>query len=154
VPADRRADLPAAPEPTAAPAAPTPAATVAPQGGSAPTLDGATIDRIREMERRGATRLLERLVDTWMDSSARLVTDAEAALERGDAAALRQSVHTLKSSSANLGAAELVRRCAAIEHFARDDRLTDARADWTATRAEYERVKQSLLALREPATVS
>jgi hypothetical protein len=135
-----------APAPLAALAAPATAGT-----GEAPVIDAGAIERIREMEQRGADRLLERLIETWLESSARLVGEATAAFERGDAAALRQATHTLKSSSGNLGANELGRRCAAIERLAREERLVDARADWTGTAAEYERVKKALLEML-PAT--
>jgi PAS domain S-box-containing protein len=113
-------------------------------------LDPAVIDRIRAMEQRGAERLLARLIETYLGSSARLFSDAEAALERADSTALRQAAHTLKSSSANLGATELARRCAEIEALARNDRLVEARADWLAVTHEYERVKQALQEMLQP----
>ena len=72
------------------------------------------------------------------------------ALERADSTALRQAAHTLKSSSANLGATELARHCAEIEALARSDRLVEARADWLAVTNEYERVKQALQEMLQP----
>ena len=120
--------------------------------GGASVLDMAAIDRIREMEQRGADRLLERLVETWLASSTRLCAEAEGALERGDGAALRQAAHTLKSSSANLGAMELGRHCADIERLAREDCLVDARAGWSAVTGEFERVRKALQELVQPVT--
>ena len=132
-PAGRQAAVPAAPKP------------VAPAAAAQDTvLDPAAIDRIRAMEQRGAQRLLQRLVETYRASSAQLFADAEAAIGRADSVALRQAMHTLKSSSANLGAMELARRCAEIETLARADRLVDVRADWLAVTDEYKRVKQAL----------
>jgi CheY-like chemotaxis protein len=129
-----------------------PAAEPASDAGVPPAvLDTAAIERIRDMERRGADRLLERLVDTYLDSTARLVADAEQALARGDGPALRQAVHTLKSSSANLGAVELARRASGIELLAREGRLADARTDWAGAAAEYQRVQCALRGLLQPA---
>jgi PAS domain S-box-containing protein len=113
-------------------------------------LDCAAIDRIRAMEQRGAERLLQRLVETYLASSAQYFAAAEAALGRADSVALRQAMHTLKSSSANLGATELARRCAEIERLARADRLVDVRADWIAVTDEYERVKHALQETVQP----
>ena len=110
-------------------------------------IDLAAIDRIREMEQRGAARLLERLIKTYLTTAAKLVTDAERALEQGDADALRHAVHTLKSSSANLGATALSKQCAALELLARSRRVHAARRDWPAAKVEYERVVQALLAI-------
>jgi CheY-like chemotaxis protein len=130
---------------------PTPAATsaAAVQATEVVVLDHAVIDRIRDMERRGAARLLERLIGTYLASAQRLVGEAERALEANDAPALRQSVHTLKSSSANLGATAFSARCAEVEAHARSGRLLTARQDWPALRAEYEQVVQALAGLAQ-----
>ncbi len=116
-------------------------------------LDFAVINRIRDMERRGAARLLERLVATWLESAARLVADVEAALAREDAGALRQAVHTLKSSSANLGATGLARLCADLESLAHAQRVFDAKRGWVVVADEYRAVVRALRDLAQPAAV-
>jgi len=137
-------------EPKSAPAPVSPGPLAPAAGDRAGVLDAATIDRIRAMELRGAERLLQRLVETYLDSSAQLFVEAAAALERADSGALRQAAHTLKSSSGNVGAMELARRCAEIEQFARANRLVDARADWMAVTEEFERVKHALQEMVQP----
>ena len=136
-------------EKASAPTPVTPAAA-APGADHAGVLDLAAIERIRAMERRGAERLLERLIETYLTSSERLMAEAEAALGRADATALRQAAHTLKSSSANLGAIELASRCAGIEGLARTEHLVEARADWMAVVGAYERVKHALQEMVQP----
>jgi CheY-like chemotaxis protein len=111
------------------------------------TLDMTVIDRIRAMEQRGASRLLDRLIKTYLTTATRLVDDAECALAKGDADALRHAVHTLKSSSANLGASVLSKRFAAVELHARSRRLHLARRDWPAARTAYDRAVQALQAI-------
>jgi PAS domain S-box-containing protein len=110
-------------------------------------LDHAVIQRIRDMEQRGAARLLERLIKTYLTTAARLVDDAERALEAGDPEALRHAVHTLKSSSANLGATTLSKHFAALELHARARHVHAARRDWPVARSEYERAVQALQAI-------
>jgi CheY-like chemotaxis protein/HPt (histidine-containing phosphotransfer) domain-containing protein len=117
------------------------------QDGDRDALDGTVIERIRDMERRGAARLLERLIETYLGTAAKLVADTERALEKDDAPALRQAVHTLKSSSANLGAARLARCCAELEALARAGRVLAARQDWPVARDEYRRVVRALQAM-------
>jgi PAS domain S-box-containing protein len=133
---EERAEQEAAPAPDAVPAQ-----------DDGPVLDATVIERIREMEQRGASRLLERLIRTYLTTAARLVEDAERALEQGDADALRHAVHTLKSSSANLGATTLSKHFAALELHARARRIHVARRDWPAARSEYERAVQALQAI-------
>jgi CheY-like chemotaxis protein len=126
--------------------APTPTAMPAPpvDGGA---LDLTVIERIRDMERRGASRLLERLIQTYLTTAAKHVADAEQALASGDASALRHAVHTLKSSSANLGATGLSQHFATLESHARSRQIHAARRDWPAARSEYERAVQALRAM-------
>ncbi|MEP6608624.1 MAG: response regulator [Burkholderiaceae bacterium] len=115
--------------------------------GEDQVLDMTVIDRIRQMEQRGAARLLQRLVDTYAVTATRLMADAERALAREDAAALLQAVHTLKSSSANLGATPLSRRFAALEVHAREQKMAAAQREWIDTRQDYERALQALQGL-------
>ena len=60
------------------------------------------------MEQRGAARLLERLIETYTSTAAKLMADAELALAHRDAVMVRHAVHTLRSSSANVGATAIV----------------------------------------------
>jgi PAS domain S-box-containing protein len=107
-------------------------------------IDMTAIELIRDMERRGASRLLERLVATYVATAARLVAQASHALASQDVGSLQHAAHTLKSSSANLGAIELSRHFAALERHARAGELEAARQQWAATQLEYERAVRNL----------
>jgi HPt (histidine-containing phosphotransfer) domain-containing protein len=137
--------------PTAAPAPASAVAAAADAGAAdadtATVLDAAVIERIVDMERRGAPNLLARLVATYLESAARLVAAAERALAEDDGPALRQAVHTLKSSSANLAATDFAARCAELEALARDGAVAQARLQWPVARVEYERAVRALRAL-------
>jgi CheY-like chemotaxis protein/HPt (histidine-containing phosphotransfer) domain-containing protein len=117
---------------------------VAPRPPVMRVIDPVAIDLIRDMERRGSARLLERLVVAYVSTAGKLVEKAADALRSGDAGALQHAAHTLKSSSANLGAVELSRRFAELERYARSDDLQSARDEWNGTRLEYERAVQEL----------
>jgi CheY-like chemotaxis protein/HPt (histidine-containing phosphotransfer) domain-containing protein len=121
-----------------------PAAPKTPVSASMRVIDPTVIDLIRDMERRGSSRLLERLVATYISTAGKLVEKASYALKVGDAGALQLAVHTLKSSSANLGAIELSRRFAELERLARSQDLQAAQDEWNGTRIEYERAVQEL----------
>ena len=125
---------------------PTPLASGA-GAGEKPVLDMSVIERIREMEQRGAARLLERLIETYTSTATKLMADAELALAHSDAVMVRHAVHTLKSSSANVGATTLSERFALVEVQAREGNTQDAEHEWPAVRIEYARAVQALQAL-------
>jgi CheY-like chemotaxis protein/HPt (histidine-containing phosphotransfer) domain-containing protein len=115
--------------------------------GDAKVLDMSVIDRIRAMEQRGAARLLERLIETYVTTATKLMAEAERALAQNDATVLRHAVHTLKSSSANVGATALSQCFAALELHARARRIEAAQHAWPAARTEYERALHALQTL-------
>ena len=130
-------------------AAATVAAEPAPPPSPAAVIDVTVIERIRDMERRGAARLLVRLIDTYLETSDRLIADLEKALADGDSRAARQAAHTLKSSSANLGANEFSGRCADIEHLARGGQIVAASEAWPVLAQAHARATARLRELAQ-----
>ena len=120
------------------------------------TIDSSVIELIRDMERRGAVRLLERLVATYTTTAAKLVEQIAYALKTSDFVSLQHAAHTLKSSSANLGAIELARRFGTLERLARERSAAAAHEEWAPTLAEYQRAIQALqrIASADEAVVS
>lgn len=114
------------------------------KGAESEVLDSSVIESIRQMEQRGAARLLERLIETYTKTASKLMSDAERAITQGDAVAFRHAVHTLKSSSANVGATTLSKGFAALEAHVRERQMPSAQQDWTAVCKEYERALQAL----------
>ena len=86
-----------------------------------PVLDRAALARLTELDPTGANKLLERVLQAFQTSVARLRPQAEAARHNGDRSALRLVAHTLKSSSASIGALRLSALCAQIESIIRQD---------------------------------
>ena len=80
-----------------------------------PALDPAALERLRELDPSGAGRLLERVLKAFQTSAVRLRAQSDAARASGDSAAIRLVAHTLKSSSASIGALHLSQLCAQIE---------------------------------------
>ena len=91
------------------------------------TLDADALSRLRELDPGGHNHLIERVVKAYLNSLDRLLPELERGRgANGDADALRHVCHTLKSSSASLGALQLSQRCAEIEVLARDRQLERA----------------------------
>jgi PAS domain S-box-containing protein len=87
----------------------------------ATVLDAQAIARLRELDPGGGNKLLERVIAAFLKSLERLLPELDRARAAGlDLAAVRHVAHTLKSSSASLGALKLSERCAEIEGMVRN----------------------------------
>ena len=80
-----------------------------------PVLDEAALQRLRDLDPDGRNHLLERVLRAFETSVLRLGAQLVEAREKNDMQAIRHAVHTLKSSSASIGALRLSRLCAEIE---------------------------------------
>jgi HPt (histidine-containing phosphotransfer) domain-containing protein len=119
------------------------AMTLAPQpqpAAPAPALDDASLQRLHELDPQGANRVVERVLQAFEASLNRLLPQARQALQQGDEEALRHVVHTLKSSSASVGALQLSQHCAEIESRLRLQQAAGLAERIDALVAEGERV--------------
>jgi two-component system sensor histidine kinase/response regulator len=79
------------------------------------------LDAIRQLPGPNSAALLNKVITAYLlDSPARL-TRLRAAADASDAKALHREAHTLKSSSANVGAERLAALCAELEALARKE---------------------------------
>jgi HPt (histidine-containing phosphotransfer) domain-containing protein len=81
----------------------------------AAVLDADALARLRELDPQGQSRLLDRVLRAFESSASRLARQFAEARAGGDMQGVRHVVHTLKSSSASIGAVALARLCAEIE---------------------------------------
>lgn len=107
-------------------------------------LDPKTVARIRSLSAAGTPDLVKRLNDIYESSSAALLENLRIASEAADAAAVRRAAHSLKSSSANVGALALAATCGELEHAAGADQRDQMRALLERLRGEHESVLRAL----------
>jgi HPt (histidine-containing phosphotransfer) domain-containing protein len=113
----------------------------------AQVLDAGALDRLRELDPSGKGGLVARVLATYTSSLAKLLDQFHAARGSNDREALRHVAHTLKSSSASVGALQLSGLCADIERSVREGQAEGLDAKLDAMAAEATRV---LTALRAP----
>jgi PAS domain S-box-containing protein len=82
-------------------------------------LDTSALDALRDLESSGNPDLLRRLIDLYLHDAPELIKKINKGLEAGDAKSIGEAAHTLKSTSANLGARELASVCAALQDVSR-----------------------------------
>lgn len=97
----------------------------------AAVLDKDALDRLRELDPQGQSGLLQRVMTTYALSLGRLLDQLGTARAASDLPGLRHVAHTLKSSSASVGALQLSALCADIERRVREGTVEglDARLD-------------------------
>jgi HPt (histidine-containing phosphotransfer) domain-containing protein len=121
------------------------------RGGGGPAVNPAVLDaqalaRLAELDPGGKAGLLQRVLGTYTLSLSRLLEQLRAARTGSDAPALRHVAHTLKSSSASVGALTLSALCASVEARVRDGRLDGLDGEVDALVVEAERVLAGLTA--------
>lgn len=82
--------------------------------GSTP-IDRAVLEGIRMLEGRGGQGLVEKVVALYLSDSRKQVERMRASAETGDPGSMKRAAHTLKSSSANVGAMAVSVICQEIE---------------------------------------
>ena len=91
-----------------------------PEGGVAPVpaadvLDREALQRLRALDPAGSNQVMKRVANAFETSIGGLLRQLQSAMEAADSAGIKHVAHTLKSSSASIGATELSKICAEIE---------------------------------------
>ena len=111
-------------------------------------LAGDALGQLRALEAAGADDLVCSVIDAYLTSSSALERALDDAVGASDLAELARVAHTLKSSSAQVGAEQLSSLCKEIERRARADDGVGMAARIETARAELERVREALAAER------
>ncbi|MGK2899300.1 MAG: Hpt domain-containing protein [Burkholderiaceae bacterium] len=120
-------------------------------GGAPGGLDPVAIGRLAELDPTGENRLVQRVLQAFQTSAARLRPQLDAARTADDRAAIRLVAHTLKSSSASIGALELSQLCAQVETAIRLDAAADLGPQLDALDHALDAALQAIAALpKEP----
>jgi CheY-like chemotaxis protein/HPt (histidine-containing phosphotransfer) domain-containing protein len=128
--------------------APAPAPAPAPDPSASP-LDERALAQIRTLQRSGAPDLLGKIIDLYLESSASLLQQIREAVAEENGEALRRAAHSLKSSSANVGATELAAACKELEQRGRENNLWGVAELLSEMDTLYPRVCQALMIERE-----
>lgn len=91
--------------------------------GGATVLDAQALANLAQLDPTGASRLVPRVLSTYRGSLARLMGQLAQARAQSDTAGLRLVTHTLKSSSASVGALSLSALCSSAEQAVREGDL-------------------------------
>ena len=95
------------------------------------------IEKIRSLGGSSPNVFLEKVVRTYLETSPALVESLHSAATTGDSEKMADAAHTLKSSSASLGAERLAALCRKVEKLARAERTAKAAILVAALETEF-----------------
>jgi two-component system sensor histidine kinase/response regulator len=121
-----------------------PEAAQPPQAKVAGILDRQVLEKLSTLRTNGRPEVLERAINLYLVESPKLVQQLKQAASANDAPAIVRSAHSLKSSSANVGATLLSRYCGDIEASARRADTEQARKLFAKIETEHGRVQSAL----------
>jgi CheY-like chemotaxis protein len=115
---------------------------------SGDVLDMEVIEGLRALAGEGDPGLMEELIGLFLDDAPARMAEVARGLEQGDLELLERAAHTLKSSSANMGARALSRICFEIERGAREgkfdgmqDLVHSSQQAFVAVQRELQRIR-------------
>jgi HPt (histidine-containing phosphotransfer) domain-containing protein len=111
-----------------------------------PPTDPAALDRLK---RFGGDKLLREMIALFLVAAPERIASARRADVAGDASGVEHALHSLKSSSAQLGAMRMERLSAQGEHLARGGSVQGLTALLTDLDEEHARVRQWLTGFRD-----
>ncbi len=123
-----KAQTPAAPERSTAPAAPPKEAI---------NLD--VLESLRELDASGGMDLAKELFRIFLETAPQCLAQVETSILAGDSKGLGQAAHALKSSAANVGAETLSQYYHQLEKLGREGRIDEARELVDRVRQEHQR---------------
>ncbi len=88
-------------------------------------IDGSIIESIRRLRGENGGSFIQEVIEAYIDSSPRLVSDLEMAIANNECESIAGAAHALKSSSANVGATAFANLCKKIEARARKGQVAD-----------------------------
>ncbi len=107
-------------------------------------IDDSVLGELAVLPQTGDQNLTRQIIETYLNTSLDLMTRLGDAIDRDDSECIRQSAHSLKSSSANVGATGLAELCASIEMSTRRTDRASAATLQRQIREEYTRVVDAL----------
>jgi HPt (histidine-containing phosphotransfer) domain-containing protein len=109
-------------------------------------IDDSVLNALAQLQREGRPDIVNRVITLFLESAPALLKDLEQGAATGDTTLLHRASHTLKSASANVGAALLSARCRELEMLARSGSVADAAVRVETIVGDYQRAKAALTA--------
>ncbi len=111
----------------------------------ATALDQMILENIRALQKEGEPSLIEKIIAIYLQTTPKLLQELRQAIDTSDADAMRKVAHSLKSSSANVGAVKLSELCKEVETLGKAGLIKGAGMVVANIEREYQQVEKSLM---------
>jgi two-component system sensor histidine kinase/response regulator len=132
--------------------APARPATAAPPAQARDVINRHALENIRALSEDRGDALVNRVISAYVADTPQHLSTLRHAIDALDALSLRKAAHSLKSSSANVGAETLAQMCKEMEHLGRTETTNGASGILTNMETEFQAVRHSLSAILEKET--
>jgi HPt (histidine-containing phosphotransfer) domain-containing protein len=112
----------------------------------AESIDQRVLDGIRTLQHPGKPNILVKAIALYLDTTPKTMDSIRTAVEQRDPERLHKAAHSLKSSSANLGARLLAGLCKELETMGRTQALENVQNVMAKVDGEYAAVRDALSA--------
>jgi signal transduction histidine kinase/CheY-like chemotaxis protein len=110
----------------------------------APGFDPTALERIRALDAPGSTALITTVISHYFDETPKILHSLKGAVEGNNAPAIHKLAHSLKSSSANVGAIALSEFCKEMELAGRANTLESCPGIFIQIEREYQHASKIL----------
>lgn len=107
-------------------------------------IDLTQLNALRKINPSSGDSILKKLITIYLKSSPGFLAQIEDAITTTDRVVLKRAAHTLKSSTANVGATRLAELCKKMETIAETQQITDASAVLSEIQQEFHLVARAL----------
>ncbi|MCX7839586.1 MAG: response regulator [Anaerolineae bacterium] len=114
-----------------------------------PILNVRVLESFRQLQAPDEPDLVQQLIDLYLADVPERLNALRQAIAQGDATRLAQTAHSLKGSSANIGAQRVARVCLELERCGKANDLTSVAEQLAVLEQEIERARQALQELKE-----
>jgi two-component system sensor histidine kinase/response regulator len=108
------------------------------------TIDRKVLDTLQSLRREKAPNLLPKVLHMYLNHAPQLLNTMRDAVAHNDALALQRAAHSLKSSSANVGAMQLAAFSKEMEALGKAQKVDQAVSLLATIEAEYTMVEEAL----------
>ncbi|MFW6295988.1 MAG: response regulator [Halothece sp.] len=119
------------------------------QSSKASVLDPAVLEELKMIAGDAGAEMLIEVIDCYLEDSSNLIESLSTAIEEHSPDLLQRAAHTLKSTSASVGATQFSELCQEIELIGRAGTITGAESLVKKAIADYSQVEEALRSERE-----
>jgi len=112
--------------------------------GRGAVIDARALDSIRALQHPGGPDLVQRVTSIYLVDTPKTLAQLSEAVERSDGQAVRNAAHSLKSSSASVGAMRLAELSRDMEALGKSNRIAECERSLPALQQEFVRVQKAL----------